>query len=156
MTPSPMLRHALARTAPVVVALLAVGLSAGCSKPDFAVAPVAGTVTLGGEPLAGALVTFQPRASEGGILAGRPSVGETGPDGRYQLETYDGYEGAVVGTHRVSISTFRKKAAEGDSSSVVVIAEERVPARYNRQSELSVEVPSSGLGDCNFELSSNK
>lgn len=140
------------RTITTLFWVAALAMLTGCAESEYPVAPVSGIVTLHGKPLEGARVTFQPRASQGSILAGKPSIGETDRDGHYQLKTYDGFDGAVIGTHRVSISTYRKKPAGGKSMDIVVLAEERVPAPYNRYSELTKEVPSSGLSDCDFHL----
>ncbi len=68
---------------------------AGCdSGPTLA--PVTGTVTHGGQPLAGANVIFTP---EGGMAAGAT----TGEDGRFELVSNDGRSGAIPGKHHVSI-----------------------------------------------------
>jgi len=69
----------------------------GCGRGNYPeVATVTGTVTLDGQPLDGAEVTFAPPA-------GRSSSGRTGPDGRYSLSYTKNIEGAVLGTHRVMI-----------------------------------------------------
>jgi hypothetical protein len=93
-----------------VFALMAV---AGCGGgSDFAVAPVSGQVTLNGEPLPKAIVTFVP--TEGG--AERPSsVGETDSQGNFTLWTTTGEVGAIPGTHKVMIALASDMAAEGQS-----------------------------------------
>ena len=59
--------------------------------------PVAGTVTIDGEPLKLGNIKFVPDGA-------RPSAGEIDENGRYVLTCYDGNDGAVPGTHRVQIS----------------------------------------------------
>jgi hypothetical protein len=74
-------------------------LLAGCGGPDheLVLAPVSGTVTYNGEPLADAMVAFDPE--EGGRIAS----GKTDEDGRYRLTTVEGYDGAIVGRHGVTV-----------------------------------------------------
>jgi hypothetical protein len=107
-------------------AAVLVGCCAGCSqsstRPELA--PVKGRVTLDGQPLAGALVLF--RAESGG----RSSRATTGNDGRYELVYLRDVKGAQLGKHTVKITT----AMEGSPH-------ERVPAKYNKNSVLTVEVP---------------
>jgi hypothetical protein len=85
----------------------------GCGGgSDFAVAPVSGQVTLDGQPLPKAIVTFVP--TEGG--AERPSsVGETDSQGNFTLWTTTGEVGAIPGTHKVMIALASEVAAEGQS-----------------------------------------
>lgn len=72
-----------------LVSLAAAGLGCGANKP----VPVAGKVTLDGQPLADAGVVFTP---EGG---GRPAYGNTEADGSFRL-----IDGALPGTYTVTIT----------------------------------------------------
>lgn len=77
-------------------AILAALLLAGCGGsrgPD--VVPAGGTVTYEGKPLANASVSFTP-------ASGRPAVGTTDAQGKFTLRTGT-QDGAVIGTHKVSI-----------------------------------------------------
>lgn len=75
----------------------------GCSG-GTTVAPVAGVVTLDGQPLAGASITTQPIAT-GDQHPGSGSFGKTDQEGRFELELVTpAKKGAVVGEHRVMIS----------------------------------------------------
>lgn len=117
----------------------------GCGQGKD-VAPVSGLVTLDGEPLAGASVAFQPI----GANPGSGSYGRTDSEGRFSLQLVNPDEpGAVVGRHRVSITL-----SEGESSSDAGPVVEKVPARYNRNSELEVEVPAGGADSVRFDLRS--
>ena len=62
-------------------AFVALALAAGCGQGGPATAPVVGTVTLDGRPLAGALVLFQPSQ-------GVPARGITDDDGGFSLTTF--------------------------------------------------------------------
>lgn len=89
---------------PLILGLLlaAVAATAGCQhEPPSQFAPVEGTVTKGGKPLAGVVVVFWPDA--GAATTGPCSSGPTDDAGRYRLHTEQGDAGAVVGRHRVCI-----------------------------------------------------
>ena len=72
--------------------------AAGCGGSSDRVA-VTGTVTLDGDPLPGAVVTFHPD----GATAGQGGSGRTGPDGTYTL-TSAGGAGVPPGAYKVVIS----------------------------------------------------
>lgn len=116
--------------------LMAVSFVVGCGGVDDApeVAPVSGTVTLGGEPLPGAMVKFIPQ-QEGGV----PSFGRTDENGWYELIYSRAENGAMLGEHRVEISTFEPGDAGGDYGDLdsVAYVAETVPAQYNVNSELA-------------------
>ena len=119
------------------VLLLAVFTGCGQSGPE--VAPVSGRVTLDGQPLASADVSFQPEGAQ------RASSGRTNTDGRYQLMFKRGQPGALVGEHTVRISVSRE----------IVRNPPQIPARYDTQSELRREVKSGEENVFDFELSSD-
>jgi hypothetical protein len=84
----------------LVLATLAAAL--GChGQPAFRLAPVEGTVTREGKPLAGVIVVFwgDPDARTVGPCASGP----TDAAGHYELHTEQGETGAVAGRHRVCI-----------------------------------------------------
>ncbi len=80
-------------------AVLASTLGCGDSK----VGSVSGTVKLDGEPLANAVVIFQP-LGDGKMNPGVGSIGRTNDKGEYRLHLIGGGNGAVRGKHRVEIS----------------------------------------------------
>jgi len=134
---------------------IAVGVVAtGCSGGGPAVAPVTGTVTLDGQPLANASVTFQPIA-EGSVDAGPASTATTDAQGAFVLKTAEGEEGAVVGKHRIMVFSAGGGAGPQDEDNIYGSAPaEKVPAQYNTQTTLEFEVPPGGSTAANFELSS--
>ena len=97
------------------------GLLSGCGSGDMKVAPVAGIVTLDGEPLERASVLFLPDE-------GRPSFGVTDSEGYYTLIYSHKENGAEVGPCTVQVST--KLAPEGNRDDDAPLAPERVPKRY--------------------------
>ena len=140
-------------------------LSAGCGDGQL-VAPVSGTVTLDGNPLAGATITTQPIAASGNN-PGSGSFGTTDEQGRFELELVKpAVKGAIIGEHRVMIS----QASAKESSTVVVKGEDGVefhtddpnahragvgtskwPTRFTDGS-LHLTVPPEGKQDANFDL----
>ncbi|HEX6987322.1 MAG TPA: carboxypeptidase-like regulatory domain-containing protein [Planctomycetaceae bacterium] len=90
---------------------------------------VSGTVTMDGQPLVDALVLFETEE-------GRVSSGRTDADGRYVLRFNRQATGVIPGKKTVRIST-GMAATEEEASTLRV---ETIPARYNTQSELEVEV----------------
>ncbi|MFW6172061.1 MAG: carboxypeptidase-like regulatory domain-containing protein, partial [Planctomycetota bacterium] len=87
----------------VLVSLFCLGC--GDSGPERGY--VEGTVTMDGEPLPDAVVTFQPEDT------GRPSYGKTDENGHYELQYTSDKKGALVGMHRVTISTFERGGGGG-------------------------------------------
>ncbi len=133
--------------------LTAVLLTMGCGAGDYDLAPVSGTVTLDGKPVAGARVIFEPqRSGQEALSAGPGSDGITDDDGRYSLRTTaDGQRGAVVGNHSVTISTFHAEADRSRDSSRVIRKEE-IPSRFFEPGSLVYEVPPEGTDRANFML----
>src|SRR5438132_3509053 len=84
---------------PLVLVLLI-----GCGKP-YKVAHVSGRVTLDGQPLAKASITFVPQASKENIAPGPTAASFTDADGRYTLYVDKGTPGSVVHKCRVYITT---------------------------------------------------
>ena len=77
-------------------ALLIASLT-GCGKTGPQLAPVSGTVTFNGKPLARARVVFYP--SDGR----RTAIGMTDDKGQFSLGTYAIDDGALVGQHEVVV-----------------------------------------------------
>ncbi|QDT69371.1 hypothetical protein MalM25_23080 [Planctomycetes bacterium MalM25] len=93
------------------VSLLA--LSMGCGGGPK-MANVSGVVTLEGEPVPNVVVRFQPLPPEGESFAtGKAAFGEAGADGKFRLSTYGEYDGAVVGVHRVTVSSLDSSPLPG-------------------------------------------
>ena len=118
-----------ARRASGAVACLAAALIAGCGdRSGLDLAPVSGTVTYNGEPLDHGQVVFIP--GEG--VPGPSAVGEIGPDGSFRMKSAD-YDGAAVGTHKVTVHCRRPLRPEEAKS--LIIPELLIPARYASEEE---------------------
>lgn len=131
--------------------LLAIGILAavGCGGgPEYV--PVSGCVTLDGKPVNGAAVVFQP-VGNGGEAGGYGSTGKTDANGRYSLSVASPEKraGALVGKHRVSITT---RTTEDGTDEIQSRGGETIPARYNSQSTLTVDIPPGGSTEADFGL----
>jgi len=123
--------------------------SIGCSgRPKNVARSVTGKVTLGGQPLAGAVITFTP--TDGGS----PSFGITDAGGSYTLVWAQirgrKIEGAQIGAQTVKISTF----VEGDPDAKPPIPEvpERVPLKYRQEGGYLTATVTKGANAINFDL----
>jgi len=126
-------------------------LLAGCSGGPHKVAPVSGRVTLNGQPLAHAAVTFQPVATEGNLNPGPGSGGFTDSNGRYILKlTGMETKGAVVGKHMVRINL----APQDNSADDKPKRYKDLPAQYNKKTKLKYDVPPGGTDSADFQLTS--
>jgi len=124
----------------VVCAMLA-----GCGGPGYKLVPVSGKVTLNGEPVPEAHVSFEPRAVGPGCYA------RTDAEGRFTLQSVlDDKPGAVPGTHVVRITTARASDPSDDAAEMVG---EVAPQRFLDGSE-SFEVPPEGTDRADFDLAS--
>ncbi len=129
------------------VAMVLVCFSAGCGSGRYAfeTVPVEGTVTLNGEPLPDALVTFHPEN-------GRLASGKTDKAGEYKLVYLEGKSGVLPGKHKVTISTNVEPDRDSDDPEVQAGRPEVVPANYNRITELEVTVSLDEQSPVDFDL----
>ena len=113
-------------------------LLAGCSSgKDFGLVEGYGTITLDGQPLADARVVFEIR----GMYGTSATRGRTDAEGKYSLKLADRYNGTVKGKQTVRITLADDRG------------EEPIPARYNTNSELTVEAVEGGA-PYDFDLTS--
>jgi hypothetical protein len=108
---------------------------------------VTGVVTLDDEPLSNASVEFIPENRN-------PSIGLTDEQGRYKLTFHASADGALIGRHEVKISTFQAPYQDNEGTHHPAVPE-RVPARYNKRTELEAEV-GPGHQELNFALTSDE
>jgi len=128
--------------------LVAVGL--GCGSTKFV--PVSGKVTLNGQPLAGATVSFEPLGEDDSPSPKPGSVGTTKADGTFTLKAISGASGAVPGKHRVRIILAGDNASGDDRPPPGAAPAKTLPREYNTDSKRSFTVPARGTSDALFEL----
>jgi hypothetical protein len=122
-------------------------LAAGCAKKGgMETAPVSGKVTYRGKAVPTGTVMFVP-------TEGPAATGNIASDGTYKLETYTAGDGAVIGTHKVTITALQDMAG--------ALPEQRsptppplVPAKYlsGETSGLVAEVKPKTNNEVNFDL----
>lgn len=125
---------------------------------------VSGAVTLDGEPVAGAHVTFSPKT------AGPPAFGMTDEQGRFSLQTFEPGDGAIAGKYLVTVTKttsqggmeFEDQAAKeeylrkhgGEGAQVKVV--NQIPDRYSdrKKSGLTAEISMGTKNHVDLELKS--
>lgn len=132
----------------------------GCSSDGPEMAHVSGTVKYRGEPVTQGQVVFYPSG-------GRPASGIIEPDGTYRLTTFDSGDGALVGTHRVTITayeviggsppptSFEEEVQEASSNTPLTASKVVwvVPQKYSkRQSTPLEEVVEASENRIDFDL----
>lgn len=122
-------RNAWLRLAVAFVAIVMVGPA--CKRTPRVV-PVSGMVLYNGKPLPFGSIQFQPDK-------GQSAMGEIQGDGSFKLSSYALYDGAVPGSHLVSVSCYegQRGGAAGTSLGKLLI-----PLKYTRlgSSGLTAEV----------------
>lgn len=121
----------------LLLAFVACGLL-GCGDGRPTRVPIAGKVSVDGQPLKFGVIVFQP-------ATGRASSGRLDGEGRYVLSTYDRGDGAIAGEYVVTIS--------GNEQLSETSRRWHAPKKYSNPAEsgltATVEDP---RDDLNFEL----
>lgn len=126
-------------------------LCSGCfGQKGLETAPVTGVVTYNGKPLPYGSVSFRPQA-------GSPATGEIQSDGTFSLSTYRNGDGAIVGTHQVSVTSTEAHAgdmAETAANTEMKVPKSLIPKKYTSfsTSELTAEVVADGENEFTLEL----
>ena len=130
------------------VAAAIVCLCVGCNDPSNGRLEVAGSVTLDKVPLDQGVITFYDPAGN------HPSSGAAIVDGKYHLPAG---KGLLPGDYKVAIDS---ADATGETASPVQysmrIPVSRIPAKYNGETLLSVEVTSTGANQFDFDLTTGE
>ena len=144
---------------------------AGCGGSSVDTVPVTGTVLMDGKPVEGAAVAFrcegQPKAA----------VGTTDAEGKFTLTLNEDGDGAMVGTHTVTVSkvvTNEKEISADEDSSAAYIEMmkdsakdggegikdndegHQLPVGYSRPYETDLTAEVTADGENNFELKLKK
>ena len=112
--------------------------AAGCQDAGPDRAPIAGRVTVGGEPLAAGRILFKPIAPTEGPVTSAAIV-----DGAYRLSEE---QGPIVGKHRVELEAELPLGFALDDEQAFAkrggkrLPPNPIPPQFNRQSTLRVEV----------------
>jgi hypothetical protein len=147
------------RFAAAVALASSISLFVGCGKSGHERATVYGRVLFDGKPMPTGTVRFVPTGDTKTPPAAAQIV-----DGAYRVETRGG---VPVGKHKIEIEAFRPISAQSAAAAEMErmkaahphldfppTREQYVPARYNEQTELTIEIPpGSGTVEHNIELS---
>lgn len=108
-----------------LVLLAAICVLQGCNRSDRpATYPVRGNVTYRGKPVAGASVTFM------GPGAPRAAAGKTDEAGNFQLTTFEPNDGAVAGTHEVTVKKYASEPPQLPQAPADGVVDPEVEAQY--------------------------
>jgi hypothetical protein len=131
--------------------ILFLAATVGCDSGDgLNRQAVSGMVTLDGQPLLGGSILFEPTTNDSGT-----AVGATIRDGAFAISRS---QGPVPGRYRVRIyasSATQAPPAVGQTERTPRPMVERLPARYNTQSELSADIIAGRANHHRFDLSSS-
>ena len=131
--------------------LIACLACSGCRQSPDGVVPVSGRVTLNGQPLAGATITFQPVVDGPSLPTVAGSVGHSDAEGNFTMRLTDpDAPGAAVGKHVVTITT-----ATDPQRDDALPRGEIVPIAWRNGSQ-TFEVPPAGTSKADFQLSTKK
>jgi len=139
----------------------------GCGKSDYA--PVSGVITVNGKPTANIRIVFAPMGTQETNTPGPPSLAVTDAEGRYQLQTRTGDDGAVVGKHDVTFTYADLEpmgdlkiwlgSAESEEEAEVVkkkikILEQEIASRgaISKSSKQTIDIAAEGTQNANFEV----
>lgn len=132
----------------ICVAAVCLGM-AGCSGDDpLGRRTISGTVTLDGTPLDSGVIHFEPLDETGGHGGGGVVA-----DGKYELPAK---HGLPEGNYRVSISAPEVIDQEPVMGRELPPPAERIPRKYNIESQLTAQVTSEGPNTLAFQLESTE
>lgn len=151
----------LVRSLPMCLFVLSLILVSGCSKAkrpgQLPTKPVAVVVMYKGSPVEGATVTFIDTSGTA------PAYGRTDASGRAKMKTYEEGDGAILGTHKVTVAKVEvdtKPVADQDSADynpndlTPTAIKNVIPQKYASpaSTDLSVEISESSPAELTLEL----
>jgi len=129
------------RTILIVIVFISITFILGCSRQNLA--PVSGIVIYEGQPLPDADICFLPEEAKNHTVSVR-----TGINGRFTLTTFKKNDGVTPGRYKVIVSKLEEQGSKNFRP--------LIPTHYNlpNKSGLTVDVPTKGIKDLKFELTS--
>jgi len=133
-------------------------IAVGCSpdepnlKPVF---PVKGSLFVDGQPASGAIVRFHPLPIASEKSPGLVSRGKVGPEGTFQLTTYNTDDGAPEGEYAVAVFWPGKRTGKNkDDEDSSDLPPDRLGMRFNNpaNSKIKVQVAAPGTQLERFDL----
>lgn len=132
------------------VSLLSCSFLSGCGAPTGDRVPLAGEVTLDGQPLDRGSIEFHPD-DEGSITGGMVL------DGKFEIPANQGAKPGkylvriFASGNAIEVNPDEAPGPEADNQ----VSEERIPAKYNTKTELTADIGNQGDDSLRFEVSSS-
>jgi hypothetical protein len=129
--------------------------SEGCSGDGLPRQPIAGFVTLDGQPLSSGAISFYPSSLKdpnypvsGGAMIKR---------GYFSIPRW---QGLVPGRYEVTINSAdalkrRSRVLRGEPGNDEAVEKEHVPAKYNAKSQMAIEIKDAAIKEITFRLTSD-
>lgn len=129
---------------------LCAGLLAGCSDPYAGRYAVSGKVTLKGQPLSNATITFTPEDAAVGTTSGSSIT-----DGTYTIERQHGlkpgkYLVRITAGDGKNVANEEEAGAPGGSTNIISV--DRIPPEWNVRSDKHVEVSADKPNQFDFDV----
>lgn len=118
---------------PIPGMAILIAFVAGCEKDGMNPIDVSGKVTWKGEPVDGGKIRFFPIPATAGPVTGSHIV-----KGQYAAV---GHGAVPPGNYRVEITWIHELPIPAGADDAATPTEEAIPAKYNTESELTLEVP---------------
>lgn len=146
------------------IALLVAAFLCGCGESRPPLAAAAGRVVCAGAPLTEGSITFVPIPENNDKTPGKAAKGEITADGSFRLTTWDAFDGAIVGRHRVEFEMPEGDAEENEQPAAEDSEQEAAPSRkpaapvqhFHLPGELIVEVKAGEQNQFTIEVSAGK
>ncbi|TWT31803.1 carboxypeptidase-like regulatory domain-containing protein [Blastopirellula retiformator] len=131
----------------ICVSIATAALVVGCSSKEDKwtrgrppVYPANGQVMLDGQPVAEAMVTFQPVDE-----SGKGGAARTDANGYFEAQTFEPGDGLTEGAHRVAIQKTKMVDRQGNEVTVIyepgdAIERNFLPAKYAKYEKSDIEV----------------
>ena len=88
----------------LVASLALCGLGCGGGIDEFPVTETTGQIVCNGKPVPNVRVWFSPKATGNSANSGKQGHAVTDAEGRFAVSTYEIEDGAVVGTHEITVT----------------------------------------------------
>ena len=157
----------------LLISIIVISIS-GCSGKEYSLAPVSGTVTHEGKPVAKLGIYFSPEPVGENYAVGPYSKGVTDSDGKFTIKTRYDEKGGVVGKHTLTfeytdisetamseLQEALNDAKDSGSGEEVKETNEKIrkltaklkgrPVLDGRK--MTIDIPADGLQDFKIELS---
>ncbi len=133
--------------------------SIGCGSGQFPVSPAKGKVVSKGQPVTSGTVTFTPLGASESLESGKPASGALAPDGSFTLSTFDRFDGAIVGKHKVLyMGGEDEESGEEKPDNPDPDSQKSQPVKKQQKSvfvqkaDITVEVTANGPNDFTIEI----